>query len=271
MTWTFEGRTAIKVGVFVRFIGNRRPCPANLIPQSATRLRFPVLIADIGGTNARFGLIVEPDAETEILGIVATEDFFRLRGRRQSLSRHKKTSRRKSMVVAFAGPVRDGPMDLTNCAWTIDTARIFAATSVRRILIVNDFEALAMSLPFLSGDHLLPIGPTPLETAGNRLVLGPGTGLGVCGLVRSPHGWQARPAEAGHMSFGALDGLEAALWRHLDVKDSPVTAEHLLSGPGLVRLHNAIAGIQEEDCRLADPADVLAAARAGDVICQANA
>ncbi|MEM1044725.1 MAG: glucokinase [Pseudomonadota bacterium] len=233
-------------------------------PAGRPALLYPVLLADIGGTNARFGLLAEPEADLSVIGVVQTADHAGFEAAaRHVLANH--TERPRSLLLAFAGPITDGPMALTNCPWIIDPASIVRHLQAERVVCLNDFEALSLCLPYLPSTGVSQIGdPLPLG-AGSKVVLGPGTGLGVCGLAATRRGWQSRPAEAGHVGFGPTGADQRAIWPVLERSVDLVTAEHVLSGPGLLRLHQALA-----ECRagsaaaLDDPAAVTALAEAGD-------
>lgn len=113
---------------------------------------------------------------------------------------------------------------------------------IPRTVLLNDFEALAISLPHLAGDDLVPLGGPPPTARLTKAVLGPGTGLGVAGLVPVREGWQPVPGEGGHVAVPAVTDLEMEIVRALRADGLPyVDAEHLLSGTGLPRLHRGLA------------------------------
>ncbi len=238
--------------------------PSDDDPAGRPALLYPVLLADIGGTNARFGLLADPAAEITVIGVVQTADHAGF----EAAALHvlsDRTERPRSILLAFAGPIADGPMALTNCHWIIDPASIVRRMQADRVVCLNDFEALSLCLPYLPTAGITPVGDRPAPSAASKVVLGPGTGLGVCGLAATRRGWQSRPAEAGHVSFGPADADQRAVWSTLERSVGLVTAEHVLSGPGLLRLHHALAA-KRAGCAepLADPAAVTALAEAGD-------
>lgn len=238
--------------------------PSDGDPDGRPALLYPVLLADIGGTNARFGLLADPAAEIAVIGVVQTADHAGF----EAAARHvlaNRSERPRSILLAFAGPITDGPMALTNCPWTIDPASIVRHLRADRVVCLNDFEALSFCLPYLPTASVTPVGPLAAPGAGSKVVLGPGTGLGVCGLAATRRGWQSLPAEAGHVSFGPAGADERAVWPVLERSVGLVTAEHVLSGPGLVRLHHGLAVTRAGDAEpLADPAAVTALAASGD-------
>jgi len=145
-----------------------------------------------------------------------------------------------SFVVCGAGPVAGKGLRLTNAAWAIDGPSVATRLQLSQGLLLNDFEALAFSLPTIEPDAVRPIGSrADARPAGTRIVLGPGTGLGVAALTASAGGYLVLPGEAGHIDFGPRTAEEAAFWPHIDAGLGRISAEWLLSGPGLARLHTA--------------------------------
>jgi len=126
---------------------------------------------------------------------------------------------------------------LTNLAWTITHEDIRAATGAKDVLLLNDFEALARSLPLLADHDLRQVGGQAPVRHATKAVLGPGTGLGVAGLAWSSAGWMPVAGEGGHVTFSAQTSEELAILERLRSGTSFVSTERLLSGPGLGMLH----------------------------------
>jgi glucokinase len=197
-------------------------------------------VADIGGTNARFATI---DPETLALSSPKTYPSRNFGSLPSAVAAYVATlpTRPRIGCIAVAGPIAGQAVRLTNLGWSSTLDELRSVSGVDRLVLVNDFEALALSLPLLGEADLLPIGMAAGELGGARAVLGPGTGLGVAGLVRTPSAWKAVPSEGGHASFSARDVHELAILRRLRPAGHHVSAEHVLSGPGLVRLYSALA------------------------------
>jgi glucokinase len=199
---------------------------------------FPVLLCDIGGTNARFALVPAPSAPLEAGPHLKTKDFP---GLEDALAAAFEgfDIRPRSLIACAAGPVSGRAVKLTNANWRIDGAKVAAKAGLDQGLLLNDFEAQAFSLPVLQPAWVQPIdavAPKP----GAHLILGLGTGLGVAALLKIESRHFALASEAGHMGFGPLGAEETALWPHLDTGSlGRVCAETILSGPGLMRLHRA--------------------------------
>ena len=201
---------------------------------------FPVAVCDIGGTNVRFALVKAPGSALESPIHLATAAYP---GLEQAFAAATATFAEKprSLIACAAGPIDGRKVTLTNAAWEIDGAGVAARTGLEQGLLFNDFEAQALSLPIVKPDWIKTIGPpVPARAGGAHLILGPGTGLGAAALLDVDGRYFGLASEAGHVSFGPIGAQEAALWPHLDmIQNGRVSAETILCGPGLVRLHRA--------------------------------
>ncbi|MDF5753889.1 glucokinase [Spongiactinospora sp. TRM90649] len=207
-----------------------------------TDYAFPWLVADIGGTNARFGLVSEPGGAPHDVAVLAVADHEGLpEAMNAYLKEHGGGVRPQAACLAIAGPVDDDRYRLTNAAWSGSIRDLGLA----RTGLLNDFEALALSLPHLGGDDLVPLGgPTPPgpRPRSVKAVLGPGTGLGVAGLVPSETEWIPVACEGGHVTPPVVTEREAAVVAALRAEGADyLDAEHLLSGPGMSRLHHGLS------------------------------
>ncbi len=227
-------------------------------------LRFPVLIADLGGTNLRVGRIAEAGAPTEIVTKIRVADFAGLDDALASAIGTTESTPPQTAIVAFAGPFISGPMRLTNHPWDIDPHRLCDRLGLSELVLVNDFAAQALALPGFSASDIRQIGGGTAVGEAAKLVLGPGTGLGVAGLVPSACGWTPVPGEAGHVDLAPGSAEDNPIWRHLHAAAGRVSAETVISGPGLLRLYRAVARDEGAEPVLATPQSVTAAAAAGD-------
>lgn len=233
--------------------------------QSPTEpMPFPVLIGDIGGTNARFALIHGKDAEVQAFPPVATADFPDIGSAIESGVFARTRQRPRSAVIDGAGPITGDHIDLTNADWVIRPVDMIAKLGLEDVVLLNDFEAMALALPFLAEEDLSPIGemmtPPPI---GPKVVLGPGTGLGVGALVPAGGRWVPIPGEGGHVSFGPAEPDEFEFWPHVELEHGRIEAEGLLCGRGLVRLHRALAATEAVTAVFERPEDVTRAALDG--------
>ncbi|MBK9080836.1 MAG: glucokinase [Rhizobiales bacterium] len=198
---------------------------------------FPLLVADIGGTNARFALVEAPGAPLGAVQRRAVADFPGLAEAVLSLDL---PARPRALVACGAGPVSGRSLALTNAPWRLDGPDLADALGLAQGLLLNDFEALALSLPALPEGATRAIGESLAgDSAGPRLLIGAGTGLGVAALIAVEGRWRALPSEAGHMDIAPGDADEAPVWAAMERVAGRVTAESVLAGPGLSRLHDA--------------------------------
>lgn len=222
-------------------------------PSSASSLRGPArpwLVADIGGTNARFGWLAEGDDDAQHVATLrgASHDgpAAAARAYLADLQCQLGGTYRQPRAAAFAvaTAVAGDQIRFTNSGWSFSRQATQRELGLDELLILNDFEALALSLPRLKSAQLRPIGPAQDPAmAGALAVIGPGTGLGVAGTLPTAHGWVAIPGEGGHATLAALDEHESALLAAVRGEHRHVSAERLLSGIGLPVLYRAEAAL----------------------------
>ncbi|MDJ0946637.1 MAG: glucokinase [Kiloniellales bacterium] len=222
----------------------------------------PVLLGDIGGTNARFALA--HDGTIEMLESLRVAEHPTAGAALAEVLRRLPGIQPRRAVFACAGPVEAGAIALTNCAWRLEERELEARFAFERVLLVNDFAAVAWALPHLEAGQLLQIGPGEDRPGRPRVVLGPGTGLGVAAFLPAPLGPQVITGEGGHVTLPAADDREAEVLRRLRAKLGHVSAERLLSGSGLVRLYETLAGIDGLSAPPRSAPEITAAAAAGD-------
>ncbi len=241
---------------------------------------YPCLVADVGGTNARFAWVAAPraaPAHVRVLPVAAhagPELAVRAYLQELALLLGADFSRPRSAAFALATALEGDLIELTNADWRFSRQQLQRALGLDVLLVLNDFEALALSLPCLGADQLRLWGPAlTLPTPPHTLaVIGPGTGLGVGGVMLTPHGWVALAGEGGHASLSAADHFESQLLDVVRRGYTHVSAERLLSGLGLPLLHASVAavlGLQVEPLKSEQiVAAGLAAEGAGaDVVC----
>ncbi|MCP5150883.1 MAG: glucokinase [Ectothiorhodospiraceae bacterium] len=222
------------------------------------------LLADVGGTNVRVAVTGAdgrpgPAVVERASDAGSFEAVLARAARRLGL-----TAPPDAVAVCAAGPAHDGVVRMTNLPWVVDATALRTATGAADVVVVNDFTALAWSLPHLGADDLDHLGG-PGEGAGTRAVIGPGTGLGVATLARGPRGWMVVDGEGGHVTLPATTAREQAVVRELTRRFGHASAERALSGPGLVALAAALAVVAGETAATLDtPEAVVAAADGGD-------
>lgn len=231
--------------------------------QREDALPREAIVADIGGTNARFAVAALATLElshiSQILCAAHPTLTAAFRAYLAGLS-----APLDHAAIAVAAPVTGEEVHLTNSPWSFTKHELCRAVGLKGVLVLNDFEALALSLPHLAPAELYQIGGAAAEEHATKIVLGPGTGLGVAGLVWSGERWIAVSGEGGHGSLGAHDERELALLERLRKGRSHLSAERALSGPGLAELYLAIAASRGMRPARLEPNDVLTRALSGE-------
>ena len=201
---------------------------------------YPLLVCDIGGTNVRSAFLGECGASPLFLPPQLTASFPDFSDYLDTLLADLGDQPR-SLIACGAGTVMGRHLQLTNAAWHVDGPQIAYRLGLSQGLLLNDFEAQALSLPIHRPEWLRVIGSVPPVAHGPRLILGPGTGLGVAALISDGSRYLSLASEAAHTEFAPLDDEERAIWSVLKRVHGRITAETLVSGPGLARLHQARA------------------------------
>ena len=200
---------------------------------------FPILVGDIGGTNARFAMVTEPGAKPTKPEHRSTHAFPSLEAAIAD-TLPKFPMRPRSILACAAGPVRGRAVTMTNARWEIDGADVAKAIGLDQGLLLNDFEAQALAVPILQDNWVRKIGDATENSKGARLILGPGTGLGAAAILEIGGKHFALASEAGHVDFGPVGAEELAIWPHIPLTHyGRISAETVLSGAGMLRLHKA--------------------------------
>ncbi len=230
--------------------------------NAGAELKFPILIGDIGGTNARFAILVDQDSTPVEFPNVRTADHATIDDAIRKAILDTTTVRPHSTVLAIAGPVEGDEIPLTNCPWVVKPRGMKATTGIADVVVLNDFEAQALAVVALGPEHMEKIGGGEPEPDAGRVVLGPGTGLGVAGLVRAFGRWIPIPGEGGHMDIGPRTPRDFEIFPHLERLDGRISGEQILCGRGLVNAYRAVAAASGVTPRFTTPAEVTAAALA---------
>ena len=239
-------------------------------------LARPWLVADIGGTNARFGWLAEGSDGVSHVATLAGAGFFSPTAAAQAylatLAATLGSAYRAPRAAAFAvaTAVAGDTVVFTNNGWSFSREATRVALALDALILLNDFEALALSLPHLLPHQLRAIGDTPRPAMPAALaVIGPGTGLGVAGIVPSPQGWVAVPGEGGHASLASVDDLESAVLAAVRREYVHVSAERLLSGIGLPVLHRAVAAVLQQPHQVLTTEEIVGRGlRRQDAVCE---
>lgn len=237
---------------------------------------YPRLVADVGGTNVRFGLVRSPGGAVADVTAFTCADFASLEAAAATYLGHiakrdaapvAPSAAALALATAIHGPV----VKMTNSAWTISRDDVASALGAAQVLLLNDFEALALALPHLGDGETQWIGSARPDRTLPMAVIGPGTGLGVSSCVPSRDGWIALAAEGGHATATPADDFESDVLSLLRREYAHVSAERLLSGIGLPLLYRAVCAVRGSTPQILDAEAITRRAlEAGDADCRAT-
>jgi len=220
------------------------------------------VLADIGGTNARFALLdggeIGPVAHTKVADYATVADAIAA-----FLTRHAARGSTDIAILGVAGPIQNNRASLTNSLWTIDAGDIQNVFGFKLVHLLNDFETLAWSLPALGSSDLFSLGSQRPTIGAPMLVVGPGTGFGASCLVPRGATSFAIVTEAGHATLPAASEREARVIDHLRQRFGHISVERALSGAGLENLYGALAAVDGVRAPNRDAASITNAALDG--------
>lgn len=223
---------------------------------------WPALVVDLGGTNLRLGLVDGPGAEPRaIVERLCAQVGTLERGIADYLA--QTGTRVSTAALAVAGPVIGDKVAPSNLDWSISGRELKRTFGFAHLVLINDFHAVALAATVLAPGDLATVGPELPEGKGARLVIGPGTGLGVAGLIPDGRRWIAVASEGSQASFAPVDAREAAIAGIL-ARQGRVTVERVISGPGLLAIDHALGELDGMPSARRRPAEVAEAALAGD-------
>lgn len=227
----------------------------------------PALLADIGGTNARFAMA----NRDEIYGFrtLNCADFPSLEKAAEAyLELEGVSDRPKYGAFALAGPVTGNRIRMTNLPWEFSVPEIRTSLGLKHLEIMNDFTAIALSVPHLPASDCVQIGEGEGVEGGVIGILGPGSGLGVSAVIPANGSWVALSTEGGHVTLPAITDREAAVLGQLRKQFDHISAERALCGPGLINLYHALCVIDGIEPLALSPAEIcLSAIERRDVHC----
>jgi glucokinase len=225
------------------------------------------LVGDIGGTNARFALW-EHDRMHSVQ-VFATADYTSPEQAIGAYLAAQGLARGDlgAVCLAVAGPVSGDEFRFTNNHWRLSRQAFCATLQIERLLLINDFTAMALGMTRLQPGESLTVCPGQAEAGRPAVVIGPGTGLGVGTLLSLDDGrFMALPGEGGHVDLPVGNAREAQIRQQIGNEIGHVSAETLLSGGGLLRLYQAICALDGLPATLHSPAAITDAALAGEPV-----
>lgn len=224
----------------------------------------PRLLGDIGGTHARWAWVDTPADRPARVEMHRCADHASAITSARAYLEHQGLPAPAAVAIGVATAIRGDEVRLTNHPWTFSLEALRQSVGAGRCVAVNDFTALALSLPLLPDADLESLGGGAPVAGAPLAVLGPGTGLGVSGLLPAgEHRWHPIAGEGGHVTLAASDDTDAALLACLRARHGHVSAERVLSGPGLSALHDAVREVAHAPARTLTAPEIGEAALAG--------
>lgn len=220
-------------------------------------LKSFAIVADIGGTFARFSRVNLENLTMDKVEIYPCAAYNSLEAVLLTYQAQHGLEYLKKVSIAIACPVFDDVITMTNTHWSFSICELKHKLGLAELQVLNDFNAIALSLPFLLENQVLPIGRGIADKNGVRVVLGAGTGLGVAYLMQTEHGYSAHAGEGGHVSWGPKTDKEWFIYSYLKEKYTHVSYERLLSGHGLENLYQALAVLHRKESIFLPAAEII--------------
>ncbi|MGA2124673.1 MAG: glucokinase [Xanthobacteraceae bacterium] len=202
------------------------------------------LVGDIGATNARFALVGPDDGAFRRVRVLACDHYATLE---QAIRRYLDEElapaglpRVEAAAIAVAAPITGDQVTLTNHPWSFSIRELRGSLGLDRLVVVNDLAAMAAAAPRLEPDQLSQVGGGAPAAGAPSGVIAPGSGLGAAAIVPTGDGWEALPGEGGHVTMAPATPRESAVLERMRSRFDHVSAERVVSGPGLVNLYNTL-------------------------------
>jgi glucokinase len=224
---------------------------------------------DIGGTHARFALAEVAAGRVVSLGepvTMKTAEHASFQTAWEAFDAMLDEPIPQAVAIAIAGPINAEVIKFTNNPWIIRPALIREKLKVDAYTLVNDFEAVGHAVAQAADEHFVHLcGPEqPLAATGTVSIIGPGTGLGVAHLLRTQGGYHVQATEGGHIDFAPLDAIEDAILARLRKRYRRVSAERVVSGPGLIEIYETLASIEGRAIQQLDDKQLWTLGTSGD-------
>ena len=231
--------------------------------ESAAVSSWPRLVADIGGTNARFALETAPQ-KIEQVEVLPCNDYNTIVDAAKEYLNRVGNPAIRHAAIAIANPIVGDWVQMTNHHWAFSIETTRQALDWDTLILLNDFTAQALAITKMNPKDLVQVGGSaPVEFA-PKAVLGPGTGLGVSGLIPAANGiYTPLAGEGGHVSFAPFDDAEILIWQYAKKKYGHVSAERFLSGAGLVLIYESLAEREGVKRHKMTPAEISERALSG--------
>lgn len=226
---------------------------------------YPYLVADIGGTNARFAIVTgkkNQQFQVEQIQVLSAKELPTFA---EALHAYLATTgvQPRAICVAIAGPILGDQVRMTNLNWTFSRQAMAKKFGVEHFVVMNDFAAVASASAQVTDEHLITIKDGIEIPSSNKAVFGAGTGLGVAGLVHYHGTWVPVPSEGGHINIAPATDLEADIIKAAMTEFDHVSAEAFVSGPGLVNIYQSLCAVHDVQPDPIQPAQITEGALAG--------
>ncbi|WP_100657087.1 glucokinase [Alteromonas flava] len=218
-------------------------------------------VADVGGTNIRLACFA--DGELSDIKKYLCRDFATIDAAIKHYFDEIGHTDFTLGCVAIACPTNNDWVKMTNHSWQFSKLDLQKELGLDWLGVINDFTAVAHSLPVLSDEQLIQLGAGQRDKQGNIAVFGPGTGLGVEHMTFTQSGWQTLDGEGGHVDFAPCDETDVIIWRYLVDLHGRASAEEVMSGRGIVNIYRALALDENVDPEFIEAADISQAASNG--------
>ncbi len=222
---------------------------------------FPYVVADVGGTNGRFGLVTHRDGvsghiDVQQQQVFSCADFDQFEAMLALYMASLDGVKPLAACIAIAGPVIGDHFRMTNLSWDFSIEDVRKKLGLKRLVLINDFAALAYSALYTTGDALSTLQVGESVPNAPRVVVGPGTGLGVAGLVRVGNRWFPISGEGGHMTFAPASQKQLEIRKVIEPTDKHISAERFICGKGLVNLYRALTVINGVELEPLEPDEI---------------
>ncbi len=222
------------------------------------------LVADIGGTNARFALVADGDSTVLEPRNLAVADYPGIVDAIHAYLEQVGLGNPYQASISVASPVTGDQLNMTNHTWSFSVRDTRAALGLRHLKVLNDYTALALALPVFTESQCRQVGGGVPLAGYPMAVIGPGTGLGVSGAVHAGRHWIPLEGEGGHVSYGPVNAREQQIIERLREKHEHVSAELLVSGSGLALIYQVICLIERGEAVKLRPGEVSSLALEGE-------
>jgi len=224
---------------------------------------LPNVVADVGGTNARFALVNPGETEVFNAETLPVKDFENLSSAFRHYANGNGLVGTKRLCVALAGPIDGDDVQLTNGDWAFSISDTRSELGLLSLILINDFKAQAMALAYIGEDQLVLLGGRTPVQGRPKVIVGPGTGLGVAALVPNGERYTVVESEGGHSGLAPTSEHDIAIYRKLLQQYGRVSAERVLCGAGLRNLYSTLGELDGVETGSYTEAEIVEEALAG--------